>query len=66
VRLRYRCSRPDHFSAFATPIARCQRRASNRRNAGGKSSPWGKARWRAASRVPSISKTIQVFPARVH
>ena len=30
----------------------------------GSSSIWGKARWRAASRVPSTSKTIHVFPAQ--
>src|SRR5215831_8016223 len=36
----------------------------NRRKDGGSSSVWGKARCLAASRVPSISKTIQVFPVR--
>jgi len=39
--------------------------SSNRRKAGGSSSVWGSARCLAASRVPSMSNTIQEVPARV-
>jgi hypothetical protein len=52
--------RPDDLS----PLAPGAQTSSNRRKAAGRSSPFGKARWRAASRVPSMSMTTQVFPAR--
>jgi len=54
----------NDFPTLAPCVARGQRRASNRREAAGRSSVWGRARWRAASRVPSISKTTRVLPSR--
>lgn len=55
---------PDRLPAFAARARPGAHTSSNRRNAGGKLSPWGSARWRAASRVPSMSKTIQFSPFR--
>src|SRR5260370_29630936 len=51
---------PDHLSALASPVARGTDVIQPAMSRG----QWGKARWRAASRVPSISKTTQVFLAR--
>ena len=63
VRLRNRCARPDDFPTFAPFVARGTdliQSAEGLRQV----SACGKARWRAASRVPSMSNTIHVFPTR--
>ena len=56
-------ARPHDLPALAPRVARGThviQPAKGRRQ----SSVWGKARWRAASRVPSMSKTTQSFPVR--
>src|SRR6266566_5444470 len=56
-------ARPHHLPTLAPGVARGTdviQPAKGRRQV----SVWGKARCRAASRVPSRSKTTQVFPAR--
>jgi hypothetical protein len=51
-----RCARPDHFPTLASPVARSTHLVQSAKG-WGKSSVWGKARCRAASRVPSIPQT---------
>jgi hypothetical protein len=59
MRLRDGCACPNHLPTLAARARPGAQTSSNRRKGGGRSSVCGKARCRAASRVPSMSKTVQ-------